>query len=542
MNTMANTLREFKKVLHLTLDRKITLRRKLMMYLLCLILSALGILLLLLTAIGGPLKAEQQISQVMKNQLNTVYDKVSEELETYTGYGLQLSRELGQDMENFLDEKGLSVCDLNDQPDMLLEMQRMMYSELNTTIRLGRSSGVFAVVNATVNTQIPEADRSRCGVYLRLINVSSNVILSPETILFRGNTEIARENGLELHNRWNMELNTDGLPGYQELETGIGKPENGYYWTCRMNLKNTWEDVILLLVPIYADSGEFLGVCGIELNDVHFNLEYPAAVSSYGAIITVIAPMENGELRLDRGMAGNTEGTWLKDTESLAMIEEKAYYNTYRSSKWDYYGIQTALKILGNEETEWAVTVLISRENCDQYILRNKICIMGIILGFTLIMLALAWFLSKKFVRPILQSFQDIREGQQAMGKKYSITELEELCRWLTENEKLPKTGDLPPNMVELFECFTQNVKTLTNAEYNIFQYYMKGYEIAQIPTVACISMSTVKKHNGNIYRKLGISSNDELMMYLDLFRRCDCIERLQLDKTVDLSETETSK
>lgn len=539
---MANTLKEFEKLLHLALDRKVTLHRKLMMYLLCLILAALGILLLLLTAIGGPLKAEPQIAQVMESQLHTTYDKVSEEMETYTGYSLQLSRELERDIEDFLDEKGMSVSELNDRPELLLEIQKMMYSELNTTIRLGRSSGVFALVNATINTQIPEADQSRCGVYLRLINVSSNVILSPETILFRGNTEIARENGLELHNRWNMELNTEGLLGYQELEAGLGQSESGYYWISRMNLKNTWEDVILLLVPMYTDTGEFLGACGIELNAVHFSLEYPATASSYGSMVTVIAPVENGNLRLDQGMAGNTEGTWLDNAESLSFIEKNAYYSTYRFSKCDYYGVQMPLEIPGSSGQEWAVAVLIPRENCDQYILRNKTCIMGIILGFTLIMIVLAWFLSKKFVKPILQSFQDIREGQQAVGGKYSITELEELCRWLAENEKPPEAGDLPPNMVELFECFTQNVKTLTHAEYNIFRYYMKGYEVAQIPTIACISMSTVKKHNGNIYRKLGISSNDELMMYLDLFRRCDCIEKLQLDETVDLSEAETSK
>ena len=145
---MANTLKEFEKLLHLALDSKVTLHRKLMMYLLCLILAALGILLLLLTAIGGPLKAEPQIAQVMENQLHTTYDKVSEEMETYTGYSLQLSRELGRDIEDLLDEKGMSVSDMNDRPEMLLEVQKMMYSELNTTIRLGRSSGVFALVNA----------------------------------------------------------------------------------------------------------------------------------------------------------------------------------------------------------------------------------------------------------------------------------------------------------------------------------------------------------------------------------------------------------
>ena len=125
---MVNTLKEFKKLLHLALDRKVTLHGKLMMYLLCLILAALGILLLLLTAIGGPLKAESQIAQAMESQLHTTYDKVLEEMETYTGYSLQLSRELERDVEDFLDEKGMSVSDLNDRPELLFEIQKMMYS------------------------------------------------------------------------------------------------------------------------------------------------------------------------------------------------------------------------------------------------------------------------------------------------------------------------------------------------------------------------------------------------------------------------------
>ncbi len=32
----------------------------------------------------------------------------------------------------------MSVSDLNDRPELLLEIQKMMYSELNTTIRLGQ--------------------------------------------------------------------------------------------------------------------------------------------------------------------------------------------------------------------------------------------------------------------------------------------------------------------------------------------------------------------------------------------------------------------
>ena len=49
----------------------------------------------------------------------------------------------------------------------------------------------------------------------------------------------------------------------------------------------------------------------------------------------------------------------------------------------------------------------------------------------------------------------------------------------------------------------------------------MDGYQVAQIPDVAYISMSTVKKHNKNIYDKLEVTSYDELMLYLDILDRC---------------------
>ncbi len=65
------------------------------------------------------------------------------------------------------------------------------------------------------------------------------------------------------------------------------------------------------------------------------------------------------------------------------------------------------------------------------------------------------------------------------------------------------------------------------NRVYN-FHYYMEGYEIAQIPEIAFISMSTVKKHNRNIYEKLKVSSYNELMLYLDLFERCGRISELE--------------
>ena len=41
------------------------------------------------------------------------------------------------------------------------------------------------------------------------------------------------------------------------------------------------------------------------------------------------------------------------------------------------------------------------------------------------------------------------------------------------------------------------------------------------------MSIHTVKKHNRSIYQKLGVASRDELMLYIELFRRFGRLEAL---------------
>lgn len=527
---MKRTIREVKRLLRLFSERKISLQWKMMLYLISLILSGLGIAVILLIVIGGFGGTEEKITRLLEQQLYRLSEEAEEELEEYTGYALQMSKRLGKELDDFLEKKELALSDLNNQLELLLEVQDILYTETNTIIRMGRSSGVFAVLDATVNTEIPEADSSRSGVYLRLINVSSNVILNPETILFRGSPEIAREYGLELHNRWNLEFNTAGLPGWHDYN-GTGKTfQEDYVWSYRMKLPDTWEDVMLLAVPILGRNGEFYGVCGIELNHVHFKLEYPSKESTYGTMISMIAPMEDSYLNVGKGMVGNIEGTWLDETEKL-LVNERKGYRIYHGQKEEYYGLSKPIEFQMQGENNWVTAVLISREECDQSIKRNSLYIIAGVGCFILLMYLFAMYLSRRFVRPILKSFQDVQEGTELENRHSNIKELEELYRYISEKDKSVSVHDFPPQIEELLEQFAENVKGLTRAEYNIFHYYIDGYELSRIPALACVSMSTIKKHNGNIYRKLGISSNDELIMYIDLFRRCDCLERLEREE-----------
>ena len=109
----------------------------------------------------------------------------------------------------------------------------------------------------------------------------------------------------------------------------------------------------------------------------------------------------------------------------------------------------------------------------------------------------------------------------QPHGEMASVKMLKQL------QERQVPAGELPPNMEEMFSGFAAKVATLSTAERRILNYYIDGYETAQIPDMAFISIHTVKKHNRSIYQKLEIASRDELMLYIEMFRCCGRLPQL---------------
>ena len=102
--------------------------------------------------------------------------------------------------------------------------------------------------------------------------------MTPTVVYFRGIPDIARQKDLELHNRWNLEFDTDQIPGCRELmDTPLDRPAQRYFWSRRIDLKDTWESAMLLCVPIVGSDGTVYGICGVEISALYFQLSYPAA-------------------------------------------------------------------------------------------------------------------------------------------------------------------------------------------------------------------------------------------------------------------------
>ena len=245
----------------------------------------------------------------------------------------------------------------------------------------------------------------------------------------------------------------------------------------------------------------------------------------------MLAPVEDGRLLLSDGLVGSVNGTYLDSQETLT-IHQGRYYNEYDTGSGKYIGLHQTLPISRGEteDTVWAAAILIPQESYAAYTADIQQTWVLAALGLLLGLLALSFFLSRRFVRPITDSLKRFQQEETLeQGMSSGISEVDELAEFLNaraRNQRLEQ-GELPPNIAELFDQFVARKDLLTEAERNILRYYIDGHEISEIPDLAFISMSTVRKHNRSIYEKLGVASRDELMLYIDLLRRCGRLQEL---------------
>ena len=525
---MLNKFRELRALNAFAKKQSVGMQRKLMLYWVSMILVVFTAVVLLLSVAGAFSQNDEQLHEVMELHLQNTQDNLAGHLDRLTAQSLNLSKELSREIEGMLVQEGISLQEVNNDPEQLLELQQVMYPLVNATLQTANCNGAYVILDATANTTLPVSDHSRSGLHLRYSNLSASSPVTPTVVYFRGIPDIARQKELELHNRWNLEFDTDQIPGCRELmDTPLDRPAESYFWSRRIDLKDTWESAMLLCVPIVGSDGTVYGICGVEISALYFQLSYPAVDGQFGSAVTVLAPIQDSRLLLSDGLVGSVNGTYLDGQETL-VIHQGRYYNEYDASSERYIGLHRTIPISKGEteNTAWAVAIMIPQDSYAAYTAEVQRTWVIAALGLLMVLLAISFFLARRFVRPITDSLKRFQqEGLPEQGLSSGISEVDELAEFLNaraRNQRLEQ-----PNIAELFDQFVERKDLLTEAERNILRYYIDGHEIADIPDLAFISMSTVRKHNRSIYEKLGVASRDELMLYIDLLRRCGRLQEL---------------
>lgn len=519
-----NHIKQILELMRVT-RREVSMRRKLGAYWISMLCVFFAVVLILASLLGLFSIRESNLHHELEAHHVSMVADVEKQTNVFAAHTIALS----QEASNALDVQLLAypVSKLNDDPEGITRAERAMFSTLRTTLGKSPCSGAFVIIDTTINTELDKAEYSRAGVYVRLSNLNVSEAVDQDIVLFRGIPQIARENSIELHNRWKMEFDTSLMPVYEELLCDQdGRISENCQWISRSQLPGTWENVVMVIAPIYASDGTARGICGLELSDLLFSLSYPAQDCEYGSVMTAVAPIHDGVIDLSRGMTGELKSTYLSNTDKL-YVSDQGNFNEYTASNGTFIGLHTVLDLQTVGGDEMCAITLIPQERYSAMVFADQVKIVIASVLVFIAALVLSRHLSRRFVRPISDAVNTIKTNGSIEGNLTGFSEIDSLVAVLDSKATNIKPSSLPPEVASLLSEFSNRFEKLTVTERKIIKLYAENKETSEVAECLFISIHTARKHNANIYRKLNVGSREELVLYLDLFRRCKQLDKL---------------
>ena len=132
---MRNRLKELRALNAFAKKQSVGMQRKLMLYWVSMILVVFAAVILLLSIAGAFSRDDEQLHEVMELHLSNTGDTLASQLDHLTAQSLNLSKELSREIEGALVQEGISLQEVNDDPERLLKLQEVMYPLVNTTLQ-----------------------------------------------------------------------------------------------------------------------------------------------------------------------------------------------------------------------------------------------------------------------------------------------------------------------------------------------------------------------------------------------------------------------
>lgn len=488
------------------------------------------VVLLLFTGTFSVRQIENE--KLVQSELSYLSQRVSEHFGGLSVQAVDLSKGMAESIEKSLNSLDLKVTDLPNHPEILEsiignEYQRMMFSLQKT-----QSSGVFLIMDATVNPNLKNAQFSKAGLYIK--NMEPNIISvsSPTTVILRGFPNIARKNAQSLHAQWSMEFDVSDAPYFRlPIQKAMQKDlplSRLYYWSPALTLPETSEKVMLCSVPLIDSSGNVFGVCGFEISAMLFKLAHHPNNSNYSRIFCMMAPIKNNEFNTSEAMfSGSYSALNNKLTDNTLLITENKNLNTYyQQGGTVFLGLHQTISFYPKGspflDNKWAISLLIPQEDIRTVTYRNNMqlalyCIILIIVG-----IILSSLISKRYIKPIRQGLAMIKSNDFTDVPKVKIPEIDDLIKFLSANNK-KKPGNPSVELSDtVFEEFIRNTKTLSPAERAVFDLYVQGHTAKEITQILHLSINTIKTHNKRIYMKLDVASREDLLVYVTKLKQLE--------------------
>ncbi|MGI5881240.1 MAG: response regulator transcription factor [Syntrophomonadaceae bacterium] len=527
-NILMKKINLIKQVVRKPGTEGVSMNLRLFLFLLVMVLTiVLGVVVILFitgTFTAGLSESERMI----ENELLHAEQGISKQYGEMSVQAIEFSSELSENIEAKTDKLGIPLSNLQDHPEVLEEV---IADELDRSLfymQRSKSSGIFFILNATVNPALDKAKSSRAGLYIK--NMEPNIISASAAniIVLRGMPSISRNNKLSLHTQWNMEFDISNAPYYHRpinaAQANRQLPLSRlYYWSTVFTLPDTSEEVMLCSVPLIDSQGNVFGVCGLEISTMLFKLAYMPNNYTYNRLFCILSPAtESIDLNKSIVAGGYSARSISKGEDILKISENRHAFYSYRNQDSSFLGIHKLVKLypegsaFSNEK--WAVAVLVPEEDIVNSITRLNLILISLLMILVIVGIILSLVLSSRFLKPITEGLDIIKSTDLSEVPRTRIAEIDDLIDYLAaHNEDLYEKARQENLSITILDQFLENTRELSPAERAVFDLYVKGHTAKEIAEILCLSINTIKTHNKRIYMKLNVASREELLLYISL-------------------------
>ncbi|MFA5524071.1 MAG: LuxR C-terminal-related transcriptional regulator [Tissierellales bacterium] len=495
---------------------------------LTIILGVVGILMITGSLTAGLKESEQ----LVENELIHASEEITQQYGQLSTQAINFSKGLSRSIEKKANDLGISLSSLHEYPDMLEEIVSNELEQTLLTLQISKSSGVFFILNATINPNLVNANNSKAGLYIK--NMEPNIInsSSPTITVLRGFPSISRNNSLPLNAQWKMEFDTNDASYYFEpmVEANLNKGlplSRLYYWSNSFVFPDTSEKIMLCSVPLIDSKGNVFGVSGLEVSSMLFKLSHAPNNREFPRLFSVLSPTSDEHIFLDKSMIAGSLSTRIvsKENSSLNIVKNKNSLYSYWQSKDNlYWGTHITIKLYPEDsifhDGNWIVALMMPDEDIITSIARINLLLFSLLVLLFVLGVFASFILSKRFVKPISEGLNILKSSDLSEAPKTKVPEIDDLIDFLSNSngESSENTGS-DSFSLSLLNEFIENTKKLSPAERSVFNLYVQGHTAKEIAAILYISINTVKTHNKRIYSKLNVSSRNELLLYINMLR-----------------------
>ena len=513
-------------------DLSLTLRLKLFLLLTVLVVSIIFSVLVILTITGTFTSGIRDTEKGISKELDRFRTDVENQYGKISAYTVEFSEDLSRDLEAELALQDLKPSELQNHPEVLEGLIEKEYDKSLFAMQKANGSGVFFLLDATVNPSLLGAANSKAGLYLK--NMEPNILNSTPEYLFmlRGPSHIGRLNGVTLHPQWRMQFDVTDADYYYTPVNAANETNlplsRLFYWSRAITLPGTTEQVMLCSAPLIDSNGKVFGVCGFEVSSMLFKLSHmPSGIISEH-MICILAPGSDRVLHISEALvsAGYSVRSFKEKNQILSIRKDQPFYSYRQQDGTLFSGFHQPVSLYSKESAfeneKWVAALILPDDDISASVISLNIKLFLLFFALLIVGITISYFLSKKFLMPLTKGVQIIKTKDYI--SRTNVAEIDDLIEFLSAAQTgvqpvISGTNGIKPLEDPVFHEFVRNTRLLSPAERAVFNLYVEGYTAKQITNILCLSINTIKTHNKRIYMKLNVASREELLVYVNILK-----------------------